>query len=140
MTISIDTLRLDFNGAPLEASAQTTADAAALPPAGAADIRDPALWTAVLDGYAEIVIAKTLAEEAAVAIAKSQLNARMLDGESMPGQSIDALARAQAGLALAVLSAQGFLEDTDSLYRTELRLEDGRVTVNGMPLPFFGTP
>jgi uncharacterized protein YdgA (DUF945 family) len=138
--ISIDTLRLDVNGATLEASAQATADAAALPPAGAADIRDPALWTAVLDGYADIVIAKTLAEQAAIAIAKSQITAGVMDDESMPGQSVDALARAQAGLALAVLSAQGYLEDRDSLYRTELRLEDGRVTINGQPLPFFDLP
>src|SRR5690606_21883400 len=134
-----DTLRFDMNGASLEGSAQATADAGALPQTGAADIRDPALWMAVLDGRAELLVAKTLAEQAAVAIAKSQISARVMDGESMPGQSIDALAQAQAGLALAVLSAQGFIEDTGSLYRTELQLEDGRVTINGQPLP-FGMP
>lgn len=56
----------------------------------------------------------------------------------MPGQSVDALARAQAGLAIAVLAAQGVLEDTGDAYRTELRLEKGSVAVNGQRLPFFG--
>src|SRR5690606_9795396 len=119
-----------IGGEPFEASAQAAADGAALPPSGAADIRDPALWMDVLDGYAELVASKSLTERVAVMIAKSQIGARMTDGESMPEASIDALAKVQAGLALAMLSAQGLLEESENLYRTELRLENGAVTVN----------
>jgi len=134
---SIDALQFEVDGEPFDASARAAADPAELP-AGAADIRDPALWTAVLDGRAEVTIAKTLADKAAVAIAKWLLGARVMDGESMPGQSLDALAQAQAGLAIAVLSAQGLLEDTGELYRTVVQLDDGRLSVNGQPLPLFG--
>lgn len=138
--MTIDTLRLDMNGEPLEANAQAAVDPDALPPSGAADVGDPSLWMRALDGYAEVVVAKTLAEQIAVSIAKSQIGGRVMDGESMPGESVDALARAQAGLAIAVLAAQGVLEDAGDVYRTELRLEDGAVAVNGRALPFFGLP
>src|SRR5690606_2112939 len=84
---SIDALRFNIDGEAFEASARAAADPAALPP-GAADIRDAALWTAVLDGRAEITIAKPLAERIAIAIARSQIGGRIMAGESMPGQSI----------------------------------------------------
>ncbi len=139
-TASIDALHFEIDGEPFDASVRATTDAAALPPAGAADLRDPALWAAVLGIRAEITVAKSLADKAAVAIAKSILGQRMEDGESMPGPSLEALARTQAGLAIAVLSAQGLLEETDDLYRTVVQLEDGRLNVNGQSLPFFGLP
>lgn len=135
---SIDGLRFAVNGETFEASAQAAANPAALPP-GAADIRDPALWMAVLGGRVEAAIAKPLVEQIAIAVATSQLGGRIMAGESMPVESIEALARTQAGLAIALLSAQGLIEDTGNLYRTELQLEDGRLTVNGQPLP-FGLP
>src|SRR5690606_2175814 len=131
---SIDALRFNIDGEAFEASARAAADPAALPP-GAADIRDAALWTAVLDGRAEITIAKPLAERIAIAIARSQIGGRIMAGESMPGQSIEALARVQAGLAIGMLSAQGLLEDAGDLYRVVLQLEDGSLTINGQPLP-----
>lgn len=138
--LSIDTLRFDVNGEPFEANAQAAVDGAGLPPAGAADVRDLGFWMGVTDGYAEVILAKSLAERIAVTIAKSQIGSGMRDGDSMPGESVEALARMQAGLAIAMLSAQGMLEDTGDVYRTELRLEDRALSVNGTPLPFFGAP
>jgi len=136
---SIDRLRFAVNGETFEASARAAADPAALPPGGTADIRDPALWMAVLGGRAEAAVAKSLVEQIAIAVAKSQIGGRIMAGESMPDQSIDALARTQAGLAIALLSAQGLIEDAGDVYRTVLQLENGRLTVNGQPLP-FGLP
>ncbi|HEX6993139.1 MAG TPA: DUF945 family protein [Gammaproteobacteria bacterium] len=133
---SIDALHFEVDGEPFDAVVRAAADPAALP-AGAADIRDPALWAAVLDGRAEVTVAKSLAENAAVAIAKSQLGSRVRDGESMPGRSLEALARTQAQLALAVLSAQGLLEETGNVYRTVVQLEDGRLSVNDRSVPFI---
>lgn len=136
--ITLDTLRFDMNGEALEANAEATVDPASLSGASATDLGDPTLWMRVLDGRAELVVAKTLAEEIAVSIAKAQIGGGVAGDDSMPGQSVDALARAQAGLAIAVLAAQGVLEDTGDAYRTELRLEKGSVAVNGQRLPFFG--
>lgn len=133
---TIDSLRFNVDGESFDANAQAAADPAALPPAGAADIRSAALWTAVLDGRAELTIAKPLAEQIAIAIARSQIGGRIMDGESMPGQSIEALARVQAGIAIGMLSAQGLLEDIGEAYRIALQLEDGRLTINGQTLPF----
>ncbi len=137
-TLSIDALRFAVDGEPVEASAQATVDGSALPSAGAASLRDIGLWMAVLDGQAEIAAAKSLAEQAAMAFARSQLRGRMMAGEALSPEAIDDMARAQAGIAIALLAAQGLLEDTGSLYRTALRLEDGRLTINGQGLPFFG--
>jgi len=37
---------------------------------------------------------------------------------------------------LGMLSAQGMIEDTGNLYRTSVSFDNGRITVNGQPLPF----
>jgi uncharacterized protein YdgA (DUF945 family) len=137
-SFAIETLRFDVNGEPFEASVRVTADPSALPAAGAADMRDLMLWARVLDGRVEITAAKPLAERMAVAAWRTQLRARVMEGESMPGRSLDALAEAQVGIALAVMSAQGLIEDTGTLYRVQLSLEDGEIALNGQPLPLLG--
>lgn len=139
-TVSIAALRFAVNGEPVDGNARATVDGAALPPAGAADLRDIGLWMAVLDGQAEIAAAKSLAEQAAAAMARSQLRGRLMAGEPIAPESIDAMARAQAGIAIALLAAQGLLEDAGALYRVSAQLEDGRLTVNGRGLPFLGLP
>ena len=136
-TVSIDALRFEVDGEPFDAIVRAKADAASLPPAGAADIRDPAFWASVLGVHAEVAVGKSLAEKAAVAIAKSLLGKDIGDGASMPNRAVEALAQTQAGIAIALLSAQGLLEDTGNLYRTIVDLEDGRLSINGQSLPLF---
>src|SRR5690606_32878910 len=92
------------NGLPFADDVEPTVDPASLSGASATDLGDPTLWMRVLDGRAELVVAKTLAEEIAVSIAKAQIGGGVAGDDSMPGQSVDALARAQAGLAIAVLA------------------------------------
>src|SRR5690606_26117105 len=133
--LEIKTLRFTMNNAPFEANLSIAADPDALPPSGAAQLDDPSLWYTVLDGRLELALAKSLAQQSAVAVIKSQIGARVMAGGSLPGQPLDVLPEAPAGLARAVLAAQRVLEESGGLYRTEVLLEDGAVVVNGRSLP-----
>ncbi len=134
-SFAVDTLRFSFDGQPFEASVHVDVDSSALP-AGRAALHDPAFWTAILRGRAELTAAKPLVERIAAAAIRAQLGARQEDGAAMPGASLDALAQAQVGLALGMLSAQGMIEDTGSLYRTTVSFDSGQLAINGQPLPF----
>src|SRR5690606_35072421 len=103
-SFAVDTLRFSFDGQPFEASVHVAVDSSALP-AGRAALHDPAFWTAILRGRAELTAAKPLVERIAAAAIRAQLGARQEDGAAMPGASLDALAQAQVGLALGMLSA-----------------------------------
>ena len=134
-SFAVDTLRFSLDGQPFEASLQVDVDSSALPPGGAPSLDDPSLWRGLISGRAEVTAAKPLVERMAAAAIKAQLRAQQ-DDSSMPAASLDALADAQVGLALGMLSAQGMIEDTGSLYRTTVTFADGQLTINGQPLPF----
>ena len=129
---SVDPLRFDWNGDAFEAEVFLEANPAAWP----VDLDDGGLWATLVNGTAELSAAKPLAERLAVQIVKSQLTARLMEGDSIPFEALDTMAEAQAGLVLTMLSAQGLLEDTGSLYRARVVLENGLMTINGQPLPF----
>ena len=133
---SVDPLRFSLNGDEFDAEVFLEANPAGWPQSGPVDLADGRLWAMLVNGSAELSAAKPLAERLAVQIVKSQLTTRLMEGESIPFEALDTMAEAQAGLVLAMLSAQGLLEDTGSLYRAEVLLENGEMTVNGRPLPF----
>lgn len=135
-SFAIDTVRFHVDGQPFEASLHVDVDSSVPPSGGAVDLNDPEYWRSILKGRAGLSAAKPLVEQLAAAGIKVQLLAAQEDGASMPTDSLDALAEAQVGLVLGMLSAQGMIEDTGSLYRTTLSFENGRITVNGQPLPF----
>lgn len=133
--IALDKVALYLDGQPFEASLQIDVDTDALPSGGSADLHDPQYWRSILKGRAALTAAKPLVEQFAAAAIKAQLLAQQ-DGGSMPAESLDAFAESQVGLMLGMLSAQGMIEDTGNLYRTSVSFDNGRITVNGQPLPF----
>jgi uncharacterized protein YdgA (DUF945 family) len=133
--LTVNPLRFDVNGAPFEATLSAETSPAALPATGSVDFRSLELWGAVLRGHAVVTAEKRLVERMATAAVKSQLAAQFMEGSAVPFEALDTMAEAQAGLVLAMLAVQGFIEDTGNVYKTELRLEGGMLTVNGRPLP-----
>lgn len=137
--LSIDPLRFDVDGAPFELTVFAASDSSALPSTGPLDLGDLEFWFAFLSGTATLEAAKPLVERFTAAIVKSQLGSDFVPGSAVPFEALDTMASAQAGFVLAMLAAQGMIEDTGHLYRTEVRLENGSLTLNGNPLP-FGVP
>src|SRR5690606_37760201 len=133
-SITVNPLRFDMDGAPFEATLHAEALPQALP-AGPIDLRRVDLWRNVLRGNARLTAEKGLVERAVAAVLKSQLASQYADESSIPREAVDTMASAQAGLVLAMLGAQGIVEDGGSVYRAELRLEDGALTINGRRLP-----
>lgn len=139
-TLSIEPLVFDFNGQPFEG----TLDAAANPDSLsgiAVGIDDAQFWYQVIEGTLELKAAKSLVESAATTVIRRRAAEAAESGRRVPFGNADT-AGIQAGLMLAVLATQGFLEDEGENYATTLRIGDGAITVNGrrLPLAFPASP
>ena len=131
-SVVLDPLRFRIDGEPFTARLEIAANPAALPAAGSDD--DPDNWLALLPALrstATVDVSKKLARD----IAERAAEMRYAD-EGMPPEQRRLLADMQAGLMLVTLVSQGMLVDAGDTYRSELRLADGAVTLNGGPLPF----
>jgi len=127
----LDPLRFRFDGEPFTARVEIAANPAALPAQGSSDLDS---WLALLPALrstATVDVSKKLARDIAVLVAET----RFADDGMQPEQR-RLLADMQAGLMLVTLVSQGMLVDAGDTYRSELRLADGAVTLNGGPLPF----
>jgi hypothetical protein len=133
-TLSIDPLVFDVNGQPFEGMLDAAAQPAALSTV-TVDVGDAAFWYRVIDGSLKLKAAKSLVESAGAAVIRRRAAEAAEAGSSAPFGNADT-ADVQAGLMLAVLATQGFLEDAGGNYSTTLRIENGAVTVNGRKLPF----
>lgn len=136
--VEISPLSFSFDGQPFDAEVSASTKPDALPDRGPLDLADTSLWYAVVQGRANVTAAKTLVHTFVAALARQRLERAMARGRTLPPGEIEPVAQAQAGLLLATLAARGLLEDTGNLYKTALRLEDGRLTVNGKSVPFLG--
>jgi uncharacterized protein YdgA (DUF945 family) len=134
-SVTVDPIRFRVDDEPFDGRVSVSTDAAALPPAGALDLRDPLLWLAVLSGTAELDVSKKLAQRLAVLVTQMQYSG----SSSLPPEQLAYMAEAQAGLILITLVGQGVLVEEGAAYRTDLRFADGALTVNGQSLP-LGLP
>lgn len=100
-------------------------------------ISAPGAWLGAVNGAVDATIAKPLARRIAVQAARAQLAAQ---AEQPANQDPAQLAESQAALVLVMLTGQGYVEETEDAYSTELRLADGTITINGQPLPQLGMP
>ena len=131
-SFGVDPLQFTFNDQSFDARLKVTTRAAALPPAGALDLRDPGLWLDVLEVTAEATIAKELARDFATRFMSAQF--ATVD-PALPPDQIRYMAEAQVGLVLVTLLSQGFLVEQGEAYTTSVSFGGGVLTVNGMPLP-----
>jgi hypothetical protein len=106
-------------------------DTAALPPTGTIDVLDVGALLRFIDVSADVEATKTLTQK----LAGLAMRAQLAD-PSLPSDQQRLFAEVQSGLMLVMLVSQGFLTDAGSAYRSELRIADGVVTLNGAPLPF----
>jgi uncharacterized protein YdgA (DUF945 family) len=132
-SMAIDPIRFTLNDELFDARIQLNTKTGALPPAGALDLRDPALWFLLLDGTATANVSKNLARNLAVQAMTLQFAAN----QELPPDQAQYMAEAQAGLILITLVQQGILNENGDNYSTELGFTDGALSVNGSP---FGLP
>lgn len=128
--LSIDTLRFASNARPFEASLALAIDEqAAQSVTTQALLDDPSLWLGLVFGEINATASKALVEEAVAAAIRAQLGM-----QGMPTSQTAAVA--QAGLAIALLTSQGFLQVQGEQYHFNAKLEQGgRLTLNGQPVP-----
>lgn len=96
---------------------------------------DPLAVVDMVDLEADAMIAKTLLEEMAASVARTQILGAQAAGRPINEDEIDAMAAAQANLILLVLSAQGLITEAGDNYTATLSVRDGTLTVNGTELP-----
>ncbi len=126
-SITIERLSFDLDGEPLEAHAQASIDPAALPRQGAIDLLAADFWSRVLAARADVTAAKALVRRATATVLERRLRA---SGSPREAQ-IAPIAKAQADVLVSVLALRGYLENVGNRYKATLRLENGRLTVNG---------
>lgn len=97
----------------------------------------PQAWMRLVDGALDATIAKPLARQIAVAATQAQLAAQAPQNGGNSGDPAQA-AESQARLVLVMLAGQGFIEEGEDAYSTQIRLADGSLTINGQPLPTGG--
>jgi uncharacterized protein YdgA (DUF945 family) len=130
-SLEIAPLSFEVNGEPFEAELKAQARPGVLQQEDASDIGDPAFWLRVLRASANVSAAKSLTQSLAAAV----LVQRLAEDPDADPAKVEAMARAEASVLLAVLTTQGMLDDAGKVYKTALRLEDGKLTVNGKALP-----
>lgn len=135
-SFAIDPLRFSLNDQTFDARLGVTTRPAALPPAGALDLRDPGLWLDVLVVDAEVTIGKELATALATQVLSAQFAA---NDPELPPEQIRYMAEAQVGLVLVTLLGQGLIVDQGDAYAARVSFGDGALTVNGAALP-LGLP
>jgi uncharacterized protein YdgA (DUF945 family) len=133
-SLTLEPIRLRVDDEPFDGRLVIATNAASLPPAGAIDLRDPALWFALLDSNAQFTASKALTRRLAVLVIQMQYGS-----DALPPEQLQYMAEAQAGLVLLTLVGRGILTDAGDSYRTEAHFTDGALTVNGAALP-FGLP
>jgi hypothetical protein len=98
------------------------------------------LFVGLVSVDATLAVSTTIAEFVAIEGLKYQLRqTTAASGEPFPEDQLATLAEMQAAVALAGLVAQGMLEATDTGYATQARFVQGKLTVNGTPIP-LGLP
>jgi uncharacterized protein YdgA (DUF945 family) len=130
-TLALDPLEFRLDDESFSGHAQIAANPSAVPPPGPVDWEDPALLLGLFTSTAELNASKKLAQRLAALATEAQL----AGDPTLPRDQVRAIAEAQSGIVLLGLTAQGILRDTGDGYRTELRLADGALTVNGAVLP-----
>jgi uncharacterized protein YdgA (DUF945 family) len=138
-SLSIDPLTVRIDGRPLRASARIAVNPGAMPPAAAFELTDPMLLLRMASIEAEASVEKSLVEEIATGISRTQILAAQAAGRPVDDDEIDAMAAAQANLILIVLMSQGMIQEDGDNYRAAVSIVNGEVTVNGTALP-FGLP
>jgi uncharacterized protein YdgA (DUF945 family) len=128
--------QLNWGGEPFSATLAINVDGANLPPRS----NFTALMLAtqgVLNADASI----ELTEPLAYAIAARGIEFQLRRGNAqesvfMTDDEIETVAQSQAAIALAGLAAQGLLTRTSGGFRTTAEFAQGRLTINGTPIPF----
>jgi uncharacterized protein YdgA (DUF945 family) len=138
-SLSIDPLTVRVDGRPLRASAHVAVNSGAMPPAAAFDLTDPMLLLRLVSIEAEASVDKSLVEEIATEISRTQILAAQAAGRPVDDDEVNAMAAAQANLILIVLMSQGMIQEDGDNYRAAVSIANGAVTVNGTTLP-FGLP
>ena len=128
--LSIDTLRFESNSRPFEASLALAIDEeAAQSVTTQALMEDPSLWLGLVFGEVSATASKALVEEVVATAIRTQLQM-----QGLPTSQTAAVA--QTGLAIALLTSQGFLQVQGEQYQFNAKLEQGgRLTLNGRPVP-----
>lgn len=130
-SVSIEPIRFRYDGEPFEGRIVVTAVPDRLPPAGTLEL-DVMRLLGLVNTDAEARVSKTLAGQLATLAARLQL----AGDDSIPPDQVDYMAEAQSGLMLTLLVGQGVLLEDGDDYRTSLQFRDGKLTLNGNPLPF----
>jgi uncharacterized protein YdgA (DUF945 family) len=129
-------IQLNWSGEPFSAKLSINVDGASLPPRS----NFTALMLAtqgVLNADASIELTEPLAYAIASRGIEFQLRrANAQDSVFMADDEIAAVAQSQAVIALAALAAQGMLTRTSGGYTTTAQFNQGRLTINGNPIPF----
>ena len=128
--LTLEPIRFNVAADSFDGRIELAADTARLPTAGRIDFENPLGLLGLVRSAAELRLSKPLAQRL-VALAST----RQFAGASTPEEA-RFLAEAQAGLLLTTLLGQGMLVDDTDAYRATVSLRDGRLTVNGNPLPF----
>ncbi len=126
-SLEIETLELSFDGEPLEVRAEASVDKAALPQHSAVDLLAVDFWTRILEARADVSASKVLVERAVAAV----LENRLRRSGSPREQQIAPIAQGQAAVLVPLLALRGYLENAGNRYKSALRLEHGKLTVNG---------
>jgi uncharacterized protein YdgA (DUF945 family) len=131
-SFALDPFRFRLDDEPFEAHLQVTTDPAKLPPAGSLDLQDPSLLMAIVSSDADVTVSKKLAAR----LAGLAMQGQFPSDPSLSPEQVAQMAEAQAGLILVQLVGQGILTDAGDNYRTEVRLANGALLLNGNPMPF----
>jgi uncharacterized protein YdgA (DUF945 family) len=131
-SVTLDPVSFSYEGEPFTARVEIMTNPAALPAGATLDFENPGTLLTLLDGAAEVDVSKELTQR----LARVVMQAQLARDPTMSPEQRRLFAEVQSGLILVTLVSQGFLTDAGRSYRTELRVTDGAVTVNGAALPF----
>lgn len=131
-SVALDPVHFTFDGEPLTGRLEIVTNAGELPATGTLDLEDPETLLTLFDSSADIELSKKLAQS----LAALAMQMQMSGDSTLTNEDSRRLAEAQSGLVIVALIGQGLLTENGDSYRTELRVADGAVTVNGARLPF----
>ena len=93
------------------------------------------VWMNMISATMNIDLSQPLATEFATLAARQQLHAAVQQGAQIPVDQIDTLAEQQAPILLLTLKQQGMITDGGHGYVTKITYIDGKLLVNGQPMP-----
>jgi uncharacterized protein YdgA (DUF945 family) len=134
--LSLDPLKFTMPQGNFDARMSLSIDPAALPPGILSNPQNLPLALDALAAQLDLTVSKGMADYLGGLFMGQQLAGLTgPNGEPLPPEQLQAMARAQVGGMLAQLAAQGMVVDNGDSYSTSIQFADGQAVANGQLIP-----